>query len=583
MKRVALFVGVDQYDDPNLPALSFAVSDATRMQGFFRQCAGFDRAEVLANPPNREAILSRIAELSAGLGAGDLFVFSFSGRGIDVRHDRVLLCSGDSLLEAKKDWAGLPLGLLKHRMQGPFRSLFLLDDRRDCVRDETSKDGSVGNGRDIAFAQSIGADIEGERTIVFACKGENTVWEVPSRKVGLFPSALLESLAALRGEGEALEFSDSLLEEVGNRMKRVAKADNLPCKARPEKDGLPIVVAEGTRSREKGSQPHRDSNAPASNPEDRKAGDRLQISLRGVEFVFRWCPPGSFMFGSPRNERGRFWDERPLPLAFVRGFWMGETPVTQDQWQTVMYGENPSRRKGADLPVESVSFGDCHAFLYEANVWVRDNDGPYRFSLPLEIEWEYACRAGSGGLFGGTGTLGEMGWYRDNAAGRTHPVGRKKPNAWGLFDMHGNVQEWCKGCLGDGRSPDHHFVHSNVIPWNPREHTALIPVEAVVPVDDSGSWSFPELGLKGCVDFEKDVHPRSQDNQAALRGGSFNMDARRCRSAFRRIPPQHGRRWLREGSRPLGGIYDSLGTFRAGDIGFRLMAWDFQASRKGRH
>ena len=123
---------------------------------------------------------------------------------------------------------------------------------------------------------------------------------------------------------------------------------------------------------------------------------------------------------------------------------MAETEVTQGQWKGVM-GDNPSEFKGDDRPVENVSWDDCQKFIVKVNAQLAGE----RLRLPTEAEWEYACRAGTGGAYGGTGNLDEMGWYDGNSGRRTHPVKQKRPNAWGLYDMHGNVWEWCADRYGE--------------------------------------------------------------------------------------------------------------------------------------
>lgn len=142
-----------------------------------------------------------------------------------------------------------------------------------------------------------------------------------------------------------------------------------------------------------------------------------------------------------------------------KSFKMGKYEVTQAQWQAVM-GENPSWFKGADNPVENVSWDDCKRFLKKLNALPSVKDSGLVFRLPTEKEWEYACRAGSTGdycrLADGTeittNTLGEVAWYGDNCDDKTHPVGQKKPNAFGLYDMHGNVEEWCEDLYLAGAS-----------------------------------------------------------------------------------------------------------------------------------
>ena len=126
-----------------------------------------------------------------------------------------------------------------------------------------------------------------------------------------------------------------------------------------------------------------------------------------------------------------------------KAYRMQRTEVTQRQWEAVM-GYNPSEFRGLDRPVENVSWDECQEFIRYAS----ELDGrPYR--LPTEAEWEYACRAGSEGDWGKRangecGPLDAMGWYEKNSGGETHPVAQKEPNAWGLYDMHGNVCEWCQ-------------------------------------------------------------------------------------------------------------------------------------------
>lgn len=163
--------------------------------------------------------------------------------------------------------------------------------------------------------------------------------------------------------------------------------------------------------------------------------------------------------GSPEDEPGRF-DEEELqhPVTITSGYWLGQSPVTQDQWQGVM-GSNPSYfvNAGPDAPVEQVSWDDCLEFIRRLNV----RTGQEQYRMPTEREWEYACRAGTEGPFycqvTGYGPancntdkpdpplpdLDEIAWWCGNAGETTHPVARKRSNVWGLYDMLGNVWEWC--------------------------------------------------------------------------------------------------------------------------------------------
>lgn len=158
----------------------------------------------------------------------------------------------------------------------------------------------------------------------------------------------------------------------------------------------------------------------------------------GIEFIY--VPAGSFVMGSDKGSE----DERPAHRVMIRkGFYIGRYEITQAQWQSVM-GSNPSNFKGEDLPVEQVSWTDAHEFIKKLNE--RGDNFIYR--LPTEAEWEYACH---GGMTGDSmGALDTLAWYFNNSAGKTHPVGAKQPNAWGLYDTLGNVWEWCEDVYHDG-------------------------------------------------------------------------------------------------------------------------------------
>ncbi len=161
----------------------------------------------------------------------------------------------------------------------------------------------------------------------------------------------------------------------------------------------------------------------------------------GMEFVR--IQPGEFMMGCSSGDNQCYENEKPAyRVRITKGFEMGKYEVTQAQWESVM-GSNPSNFRGADRPVERVSWNDAQDFLQKLN---SRQDG-YRYRLPTEAEWEYAARAGTTGSY--AGNLDAMAWYSINSGGQTHPVGQKQPNAWGLYDMHGNVWEWAQDWFGN--------------------------------------------------------------------------------------------------------------------------------------
>jgi formylglycine-generating enzyme required for sulfatase activity len=163
----------------------------------------------------------------------------------------------------------------------------------------------------------------------------------------------------------------------------------------------------------------------------------------GVNLELALIPAGWFEMGSPEDEAGRSLTDAPLHhVRISRPFYMGRYEVTQEVWKQVM-GSNPSYCRNPRHPVEQVFWADCQDFLARLNTLVKDGGG---FRLPTEAEWEWACRAGTRTRFSfgdDERRLGDYAWCSENSGGVTHPVGEKLPNAWGLHDMHGNVQEWC--------------------------------------------------------------------------------------------------------------------------------------------
>jgi formylglycine-generating enzyme required for sulfatase activity len=175
-------------------------------------------------------------------------------------------------------------------------------------------------------------------------------------------------------------------------------------------------------------------------------GQFADLSIGTVPLRLRYIPAGSFTMGSPAGDspwRGD--DEVPHPTAIEHGFWLAETEVTQELWQAVM-GSNPSQFIDPKRPVDSVSWDDAQRFVNALHARVSGFD----VRLPSEAEWEYACRAGTTTAFAlddkatPPEAASDLGWYLANANGQSHVVKAKLPNAWGLYDMHGNVQEWCQ-------------------------------------------------------------------------------------------------------------------------------------------
>lgn len=163
------------------------------------------------------------------------------------------------------------------------------------------------------------------------------------------------------------------------------------------------------------------------------------FTLAHPAIVLIWVAPGSLylrsLYGSGDDTR----------VTLTRGYWLGQTEVTQAQWQAIFERDPiPSRAKGSDRPVESINWDETIAFCERLNERERAAGRlppGYEYTLPTEAQWVYAARAGSTASY--PTDVAAMAWYEENSHGETHPVAQRKPNAWGFYDMFGNVGEWC--------------------------------------------------------------------------------------------------------------------------------------------
>ncbi len=173
----------------------------------------------------------------------------------------------------------------------------------------------------------------------------------------------------------------------------------------------------------------------------------VRFTVNGVSFEMVRVEGGTFRMGATSEQEDEAdSDETPVHSVTLSSYYIGKTEVTQALWQAVM-GSNPSNFKGSDLPVESVSWDNCQEFIQKLNRLTGRN-----FRFPTEAEWEFACRGGNnsrGYKYSGSNDIDNVAWYDGNSGNKTHPVGTKAPNELGIYDMSGNVFEWCSDWYAD--------------------------------------------------------------------------------------------------------------------------------------
>ncbi|MDO4629174.1 MAG: formylglycine-generating enzyme family protein [Planctomycetia bacterium] len=332
------------------------------------------------------------------------------------------------------------------------------------------------------------------------------------------------------------------------------------------------------------------------------AGTLMIKTVNGIEYRFRWCPPGEFLMGSADTDKEAFRYEKPQhPVRFREGFWILETEVTQEMWFSVM-GTNSSTFQGKKYPIEYVSWYECVDFCNAISEKLRESgmveksEESENFNvsvkLPTEAQWEYACRSGTKTPY--SGTLAKIAWYGENLdSGSSHEVAQKKQNAWGIYDMHGNVSEWCSDfyydsyldLAGEVTSDSSHTKMEKKKDKRRRtsEDNAKSSLSADLTAKERADWlqnaSVPQLLMRGIegkltpydswnsVEEDKKIYENEVQSipdlivwenpagpktgiERVVRGGWWGSSARFCRSASRDY---------------------FMPTFRDRSLGFRIM------------
>ncbi len=458
-RKVAFLVGVSKYEKAGLNDLTYAeadvtaLADALKSSGFFVQTLlGSGEGDKRASRENIKTQLEgRFAENIKRLNKDDVVLIGLSGHGqqLDVvkgggRVEDHFFCPVDAL---KTDPATLvsvsELMELVGRNSGAENNLFVID----ACRDNPGKGAGKGiDGSRISLPRNMAA--------IFGSSAGKQSYESRQLQHGLLTYYLLEGLKGNAKDNDGDITWDSL---VNYTKKQVIKNAPTLVGEQQTPNSVSKVTAAPVLARVELRLPPGKSQ-PA---EGSRAGDVREDN--GLKQKLVWCPKGTFRMGSPKGEDGHSDEESQVSVTLSKGFWLGQTSVTQSQFKLVM-GSEPWKdqedvKQGANYPATYVDWNDATEFckkLTESEGRAGRLPQGWKYDLPTEAQREYATRAGTttAYVFGNdAGKLSDYAWFVKNAydVGQkyAHEVGTKKPNAWGLYDLHGNVWEWCRDYYAD--------------------------------------------------------------------------------------------------------------------------------------
>jgi formylglycine-generating enzyme required for sulfatase activity len=482
-ERVAVFVGVNEYPKPGFTKLRYAERDVELAAAEFAKL-GFRTVVMKGSLPadsplraTRANIVKQIETLMEPLDGDDLCVVMLSGHGHQFKPEG----------SDKEDAFYCPVDAVKTRADSMLSLSFVIDTLLDphvghklllvdACRDEPKN--ALGN-KGIQGSDKI--SLPSKTSVFFSCSAKEQSFETDQlgNGMGTFAYCLLNGLRGEAANKDGLLTWSGLVAHVENQMES-DEVRKLAPRQQPVMAGnagrvLLGKLASASPSTKPLPKPIPSSTTPTPPSTSgiaagKVAGERLVVKTGGIDLPLRWCPAGSFTMGSPKDEEGRSDDEDQVSVTLTRGYWLGETEVTQGLWLGVM-GTKPWDGKeymkaGTKYPATYVNWEDAGEFCLKLTERERQGgrlSAGWSYRLPSEAEWEYGCRAGTTGRYNGDGkgVLTDYAWYDANAWGvgekYAHEVGLKKSNGWGLLDMHGNVLEWCEDLYGaklpGGRDP----------------------------------------------------------------------------------------------------------------------------------
>jgi len=465
VRKVAILIGVNEYKKPGFSKLRFAENDVTEMEATLKKL-GFETTLLTGGKATRDAIHKTLNEAVEPLSQKDMILVMLCGHGqqFDVVHDDgkakndAFFCPYDAVIGEPDKLVSLSYIIDDVLAPNVGKKLVLID----ACRDEADP------GRGSRGIEGKRVSLPEDTAIMFSCRKGQRSFENEELKHGLFTHCVLEGL---RG-GAARDGDIAWADLVAHVNRRMASSDMKTHLGTGIQTPIP---AGGVTYTVLGSL----AIVPVK-MEGKKAGE-LREFAGDLNVKFCWCPSGSFVMGSPEGETNRFDSEAQVNVELTHGYWLGKTEVTQSQWYKIMWtkpwSEESNVEKGPNYPVVHVSHGlNTNGFVEKDSatefcrkLTAREQEmgrlpSGWKYTLPTEAQWEYACRAGTKTTysFGASpDKLGDFAWYQVNTwdieEKYAHEVATKKPNAWGLYDLHGNVGEWCldwnDSMLEGGRDP----------------------------------------------------------------------------------------------------------------------------------
>ena len=502
--RVALVVGVNTYQAfPQDKQLTSPTADATDVATILRGI-GFVVQEPVLNGTRDSIVKAKQRFMEEAKGA-QIAVFYFSGHGFQVGDENYLIPADmpritsftvlrenaiqlrDSVMSGMEEaGAGTKVIILDCCRDNPFASQIsaALGTKSLRTKGGSGEISGYGPGFFLAFASSPGAtalDGNGARNSPFTAALLTHLRDKAGLNIRELFDEVKSTVQDKNGAEQVPWVNDSLNRDHVKVLARlVPTAPTAPSVAPKPPDTAPAMSeaeierrARELAARMAANSPNTSASTIPANPSisaselyQGAVGKVIQVKLPGdVLMKFAFCPPGSFTMGSPAGEEGRGKDEDQVQVRVSKGFWMGQTEVTQGQWKALM-GSNPSEFKGDDLPVEKVSWNEAQEFIQKLNQSVTVPAG-WQYALPTEAQWEYACRAGTESVYSFGDNASQLhlhgnfadknftmlNWsdknQDDGVGNTTAKVGSYRANKWGLYDMHGNVWEWCADWYGE--------------------------------------------------------------------------------------------------------------------------------------